>query len=127
MSSALERRRRHLDQAQKSASNLDHARHQSSQKNKYSSLTTRQKLRDELSSRTSGLEAYEWQVDVAEAIILGLDCTVIAGTGAGKTLPFAMPLFVLSKKIVLVISPLNALEEDQVSCLNRIPVHLSIC
>ena len=126
MSSALERHRRHLDQAQKSAGNLNRARHQSTQKNKYSSITTRQRLKDELSSRTNGLEAYEWQVDVAEAIILGLDCTVIAGTGAGKTLPFAMPLFVLSKKIALVISPLNALEEDQVSCLKQIQEHLSI-
>jgi ATP-dependent helicase YprA (DUF1998 family) len=117
MSSALERRQRHLNQVQKSTDNLDCARHQSSQKNKYSSIATRQKLKDELSSRMNGLEAYEWQVDVAEAVILGLDCTVIAGTGAGKTLPFAMPLFVLSKKVVLVISPLNALEEDQVSCL----------
>ena len=59
--------------------------------------------------------AYDWQVDVSEALLLGLDCSVIAGTGAGKTMPFVMPLFVESNKIIIVISPLNALEEDQAS------------
>ena len=57
---------------------------------------------------------YPWQVDVAEALLLGVDCTVIAGTGAGKTMPFVMPLFVETEKIMVIISPLNALEEDQV-------------
>ncbi|KAF8146625.1 hypothetical protein K438DRAFT_1503156, partial [Mycena galopus ATCC 62051] len=28
---------------------------------------------------------HEWQTDVAEALILGLDAVVIAGTRAGKT------------------------------------------
>ena len=59
--------------------------------------------------------AYPWQVDVAEALLLGLACTVVAGMGAGKTMLFVMPLFVDSQKIVVVISPLNALEEDQVA------------
>jgi ATP-dependent helicase YprA (DUF1998 family) len=57
---------------------------------------------------------YPWQVNVAEAILLGLDCIVIAGTSAGKTMPFIMPLFVQPHKIVVIISPLNSLEEDQV-------------
>ncbi|KAJ7506438.1 hypothetical protein B0H11DRAFT_1707242, partial [Mycena galericulata] len=35
---------------------------------------------------------YDWQIEVAEALILGLDAVVIAGTGAGKTIPFMMPL-----------------------------------
>ena len=59
--------------------------------------------------------AYDWQIDVAEALLLGLDCSVIAGAGAGKTTPFILPLLVETKKIVVIISPLNALEEDQVS------------
>jgi ATP-dependent helicase YprA (DUF1998 family) len=64
----------------------------------------------------NGLEPYGWQLDVAEAVLLGLDCVAIAGTGSGKTMPFAMPLLVdrTKKKIVLVISPLNDLEDDQV-------------
>ncbi|KAJ7084099.1 hypothetical protein C8R44DRAFT_589413, partial [Mycena epipterygia] len=35
---------------------------------------------------------YEWQLDVSEAFMLGLDILVIAGIGAGKTIPFMMPL-----------------------------------
>ena len=38
------------------------------------------------------LRPYSWQLDVTEAIFLGLDPVVIAGTGAGKTMPFMMPL-----------------------------------
>jgi superfamily II DNA helicase RecQ len=60
------------------------------------------------------LYIYEWQIDVSEALLLGLDCSVIAGTGAGKTMPFVMPLFIESEKIMIVISLLNVLEEDQV-------------
>lgn len=125
MSSAIERRRHHQNQARNSATNLDQARQRSAQENSYSSTATRRKLKDELFNCTNGLKAYEWQVDVAEAILLGLDCTVIAGTGAGKTLPFVMPLFIKPQKTVLIISPLNSLEEDQVRCLNHILVHLN--
>lgn len=71
-------------------------------------------MREELKSRT-GMVAYDWQLDVAEALLLGLDCSVIAGTGAGKTIPFILPLLAETKKVVIIISPLNALEEDQVS------------
>ena len=94
---------------------MERARQLSAKKQNYSSLATCQKLKHELSTRTNGLEAYDWQLDVSEALLLGLDCTVIAGTGAGKTMPFVMPLFIQPQKIILVISPLNALEEDQVS------------
>jgi len=64
-----------------------------------------------------GRKPYDWQLDAAEALVLGLDCVVVAGTGAGKTIPFVLPLFVHDSKdkLVLVISPLNALETDQVS------------
>ncbi|KAH9953315.1 hypothetical protein BC827DRAFT_1085561, partial [Russula dissimulans] len=34
-----------------------------------------------------GLELYGWQLDICEALLLGLDCIVIAGTGSGKTMP----------------------------------------
>ena len=48
--------------------------------------------------------------------MLGISCLVIAGTGAGKTLPLVMPLLMddTKKKMALVISPLNELEEEQV-------------
>ena len=63
-----------------------------------------------------GLAPFDWQTDVCEALMLGLDCVVIAGTGAGKTMPFCMPLLAdqMKRKMVIAISPLNALEHDQV-------------
>ena len=62
------------------------------------------------------IKPYNWQIDVAEALALGLDATVVAGTGSGKTLPCAMPLLLEGNrdKICLVISPLNELEADHV-------------
>lgn len=80
---------------------------------RYDSTATRAKIQTEFTRRNSGKQPYNWQVNVTEALLLGLDCTVIAGTGAGKTMPFVMPLFVHPKKVVVIISPLNALEEDQ--------------
>ncbi|KAF4586198.1 hypothetical protein EYR38_010472 [Pleurotus pulmonarius] len=82
---------------------------------KYSTVATRLKIQNEFAERNGGKKPYKWQLNVAEALLLGLDCTVIAGTGAGKTMPFVMPLFIEAKKVVIVISPLNALEEDQAS------------
>jgi ATP-dependent helicase YprA (DUF1998 family) len=64
----------------------------------------------------NGKMPYDWQLDAAEALILGLDCVVVAGTGAGKTIPFVLPLFAQGSqdKLVIIISPLNALKTDQV-------------
>ncbi|EIW81865.1 P-loop containing nucleoside triphosphate hydrolase protein [Coniophora puteana RWD-64-598 SS2] len=79
----------------------------------YSSEDTRKLLSKTCEDRT-GHTPHPWQLDCAEAFFLGLDCTVIAGTGAGKTLPFAMPTMVRQdRQVTLVISPLNALEYDQ--------------
>jgi ATP-dependent helicase YprA (DUF1998 family) len=97
-----------------STGNLHKAREQAFKMRGYQSAMTRLKLHVEFNKRNEGMVAYEWQIDVSEALLLGLDCSVIAGTGAGKTMPFVMPLFVESEKIMIVISPLNALEEDQV-------------
>jgi ATP-dependent helicase YprA (DUF1998 family) len=82
----------------------------------YSSVKTREDLVTSFKDAFNGLEPYSWQLDVTEALLLGLDCVTIAGTGSGKTMQFAMPLLVdrTKKKMVLVISPLNDLEEDQV-------------
>ena len=58
-------------------------------------------------------------IDVTEAVLLGLDCFMIAGTGSRKTMPFAMPLLVdkTKKKMVKVIFLLNDMEDDQVSII----------
>ena len=65
-----------------------------------------QKVQDVFNGKTP----YSWQLDTAEAIILGLDCVVFAGTGARKTIPFMLPLFVHDSqdKLVIIISSLNA-------------------
>lgn len=72
-----------------------------------------------------GKVPHGWQVDVAEALLAGLDCTVIAGTGSGKMMPFVMPTFVEPEKIYFVISLLNALEANQVSILLKYGCRLS--
>lgn len=83
---------------------------------KYCSEETRQRMADGFRDACDGKEPYTWQLDAAEAVLLGLDCLVVAGTGAGKTYPFVMPLLADSTKSkkVIIISPLNDLEADQV-------------
>jgi len=76
----------------------------------YNFIETQKRLVEEFQARNNNMEPYEWQLDVSEALMLGLDCSVIVGTGGGKT----MPLYIEKDKIIVVISPLNALEEDQV-------------
>lgn len=61
-----------------------------------------------------GKPAYDWQLDVAEAILVNLDCVLIAGTGFGKTIPFMLPLLLDKQKLILVVSPLKILQQDQV-------------
>jgi ATP-dependent helicase YprA (DUF1998 family) len=96
--------------------NLEKARENVSRKSGYDSSKTRQDI-TLLFRERFGTDPYEWQLDVTEAILLGLDSVVIAGTGAGKTMPFMMPLLLDGKKKVLIISPLKILQADQVrSC-----------
>ncbi|KXN89307.1 ATP-dependent DNA helicase RecQ [Leucoagaricus sp. SymC.cos] len=65
-----------------------------------------------------GYEPRQWQLDVFTKIAEGYDAIAIAGTGYGKSLVFALLAIaaVLARKggMVLVISPLKALEKDQV-------------
>ena len=53
---------------------------------------------------------------MTEATLLGILCLIIAGTGAGKTMLLVMPLLLdnTKKKMALIISSLNELEEEQV-------------
>jgi ATP-dependent helicase YprA (DUF1998 family) len=73
---------------------------------------TRATISKKFSKAFDSKEPYTWQVDVCEAILLGLDCVVIASTGSGKSMPFIMPLLVdeTCRKMVIIISPLNELE-----------------
>jgi ATP-dependent helicase YprA (DUF1998 family) len=104
----------HERDQERSSLNLLNARLKAKESRGYDYLNTRRKISEEFKSRNNNLEPYDWQLDVAEAILLGLDCTVIAGTGAGKTMPFAMPLFAVSQKVIIGVYPLDSLEEDQV-------------
>ena len=115
LQSAQERVRSHQKRVETSQQILNDARKAAiDQRPPYSSESTREAISTVFYERTNGLKPYEWQLDVAEALILGLDCLLIAGTGAGKSMPFVMPLFILPDKMVIIISPLNTLEEDQV-------------
>ena len=61
-----------------------------------------------------GKDPYDWQFDVAEAILSGLDSVIIASTGAGKTMPFMMPLMLNKSKKVIIVLSLKILQVDQV-------------
>ena len=61
-----------------------------------------------------GSKPYDWQLNVTEAILLGLDSVIIVGTGKGKTIPFMLSLLLYPEALVLIVSPLKALQKDQV-------------
>ncbi|KAL1701333.1 P-loop containing nucleoside triphosphate hydrolase protein [Schizophyllum commune] len=106
-----ERNERHERQFLRSRHNLDHAR-----RSRLPSPSDARELRSKL-ERTFrdafGFIPRDWQLDIAEALTLGLDVVAIAGTGSGKTNPFMLlPLAHPGKKII-VISPLKMLQYDQ--------------
>ena len=82
----------------------------------YDANATRASLTAAVKSAFNGNEPRKFQLDIAEALMLGLDVTAIAGTGSGKTLPWVMPLLLGENKakMILVISPLKALQADHV-------------
>jgi len=61
-----------------------------------------------------GLKPFQWQLEIAAAVLCGEDVIIDVGTGSGKTLCFALPLLLHETDIVLVVSPLTALMIDQV-------------
>ena len=67
-----------------------------------------------------------WQAKVTEKVLEGNDVIAIAGTGAGKSLIFAMLAIAAElagfEGIIMVICPLKSLQKDQVSPFKRIPV-----
>lgn len=74
----------------------------------------RNRIREGYKSRCDGREPYDWQLNATEAVMRGIDTTVVAGTGAGKSEPFIMPTLAGSTRTTVIISPLKNLEEDQV-------------
>ena len=57
-------------------------------------------------------------LEAVQAALTGRDCCVFLPTGAGKSLCFQLPAL-LQEGVVLVISPLIALMQDQVAALLR--------
>ena len=73
----------------------------------YDADVTRTSLTTAVKSAFNGNEPRTFQLDVAETLMLGLDATAIAGTGSGKTPPWAMQLLLEENKAktVLVMLP----------------------
>src|ERR1700749_491091 len=104
----------HQEARERSYRNLVKARNarSASQNSPYDSTLVRVCMLEQLYVRSGEtLKARDWQLDVSEALILGLDVIVISGTGTGKTVPFILPLFAPgnSSKMVIIIAPLNSL------------------
>ncbi|KAJ7761543.1 P-loop containing nucleoside triphosphate hydrolase protein [Mycena maculata] len=102
----------HVKRAAESQRILRAAPKKARKKNGYDSEATRHDLA-RLFEDSFKKPAYEWQLDVSEVFLLGLDVVAITGTGAGKTMPFMMPLLLHRDKYSLGISPLKVLQEDQ--------------
>jgi len=92
--------------------NLEEARQRAQEESGYNSEQARRDMAA-IAREKFGYAPYEWQVDVAEAFVLGMDATVIAPTGAGKSIPFALPLLRDRSKMIVIIYPLIALQQDQ--------------
>ncbi|KAH6866275.1 P-loop containing nucleoside triphosphate hydrolase protein [Coprinopsis sp. MPI-PUGE-AT-0042] len=84
---------------------------EAAEKNGYDLKKTREDI-ERLFEERFKKKPYQWQMDVTEAMIVGLDSFVIAGTGSGKTMPFMMPLLTDKRKKAIIISPLKLLQED---------------
>ncbi|KXN91129.1 ATP-dependent DNA helicase Q-like 4A [Leucoagaricus sp. SymC.cos] len=96
----------------RSCENLESTRRVSYTHTGYDSTLWRTQLITATKARL-GFTPHDWQVNVAEALMLGLDVVVIAGTGCGKTAPFMMSVLLNPGARLLIISPLKALQEDQ--------------
>jgi RecQ family ATP-dependent DNA helicase len=67
----------------------------------------------ELCKEVFGYEPKEQQEVVVQHIGRGEDCILIAGCGWGKTLTYFLPLVLWRHRVIVVISPLIALMEEQ--------------
>jgi len=62
----------------------------------------------------------EWQIDPLESILQGKDVFIRKTTGGGKSLLFQLPAIMEKGKVLsIVISPLRALQQDQVTALRN--------
>ncbi|KAF9945975.1 hypothetical protein BGZ72_000799 [Mortierella alpina] len=68
---------------------------------------------DELCERVFGFPPKPEQRTVAEHIGRGEDCMLIAGCGWGKPLAYFLPLVLWEKRVIVIISPLITIMEEQ--------------
>ena len=62
---------------------------------------------------------YSWQAEVLPAILDGRDVLVVQATSSGKSLLFQLPAIMEEGRLTIVISPLRALQENQVASLQE--------
>ena len=107
----------HEEVRQRSLRVLQSARQFHAKKSGYNSDKTRNEMASLFRARSGGTSPYIWQLDVAEGIHLGVGGLTIAVTGSGKTIPYMLPLLLAenSAKVLVVISPLKALQREQVN------------
>ncbi|KIK81787.1 hypothetical protein PAXRUDRAFT_155267, partial [Paxillus rubicundulus Ve08.2h10] len=88
----------HTEQKKKLYTNLVDSQEVATKTSSYSSEKSRKAFIDTCLHRCNNQPPYSWQLDAAKAFYLGLDCTVLAGTGSRKSLPFVMPCMLSSNK-----------------------------
>ncbi|TFY78202.1 hypothetical protein EWM64_g5807 [Hericium alpestre] len=104
----------HKNEKFRSSVLLEEACKTAKENHSYDSAATQKKMLEECKERSGGkIIPHDWQLDIAKCLLLSVDCELIAPMGAGKTIPFVLPLFYNKEKVMIIISPLNALEEDQ--------------
>jgi superfamily II RNA helicase len=63
-----------------------------------------------------GFQHKIWQIAAASELLLGRDVMVVTGTGSGKSMCYLLTVMAKLDGIVMVLSPLLSLMEDQVNC-----------
>ncbi len=77
----------------------------------------------EILQHTFGYDAFrERQADIVDAVVEGQNALVVMPTGGGKSLCFQIPALV-REGMGVVVSPLIALMQDQVSALSALGIH----
>lgn len=71
----------------------------------------------EATKTRTGLTPRDYQLDAAISLGRRRDTIMHAGTGRGKSLIMVMLCFLIPTLISVMVSPLNALEESQVSAI----------
>src|SRR5689334_24657003 len=62
------------------------------------------------------------QLEIVESIVSGRDACVVMPTGGGKSLCYQLPALLDEKRTAVVVSPLIALMQDQVTQLEQMGI-----